>query len=220
MSNFRERLGKIQRRINTVADVCGRDPGSISLLAVSKFHPPESLKEAMECGITHFAENYVQEAIAKSEALPGATFALTGPLQKNKAKPALQLFSELMTLDRPELASRLSRLAEELGISRDIWIQVDLWREASKWGGCPPEGLQSIMDVIRDSQRLPLKGFMAIPPMGMATAFEELAAFRETWQQRLGQRLLLSMGMSDDLEEAILAGSDQIRIGTALFGER
>jgi len=220
MGSFRERLEKIRTRINLAAEVCGRDPNSVSLLAVSKFHPAETLLEAMECGVTHFAENYVQEGISKSAQLPGATFALSGPLQRNKAKPALQHFHELMTVDRPELASRLLRLAEEMDISREIWIQVDLWDELTKLGGCPPEGVQPILDALGDSRRLPLKGFMAVPPFGMTSAFGELADFRETWQQRLGKRVMLSMGMSDDLEEAIKANSDQIRIGTALFGER
>jgi len=220
MSSFGERLEKVQTRIRLAAEACRREPGSVSLLAVSKYHPVEALREAMKCGVTHFAENYVQEGASKSAALPGATFALSGPLQRNKAKSALTHFQELMTVDRPELASRLSRLADELDISREIWIQVDLWGELTKMGGCPPEALHLVMEALGDSKRLPLKGFMAIPPFGMASAFGELANFREDWQQRLGKRLLLSMGMSDDLEEAIKAGSDQIRVGTALFGER
>jgi len=174
----------------------------------------------MECGITHFAENYVQEVVSKSAELPDATFALIGPLQRNKAKPALLHFRELLTVDRPELASRLVRLAEELNIRREIWIQVDLWGEVSKIGGCPPSDIQSVLDALSASSALSLKGFMAIPPPGMTSAFKELANFREEWQQRLGAQIQLSIGMSDDLEEAIKAGSDQIRVGTALFGDR
>ncbi|MDR0499337.1 MAG: YggS family pyridoxal phosphate-dependent enzyme [Holophagales bacterium] len=220
MGSFKERLERIRTRMSLATEACGRDAGSVSLLAVSKFHPSEALREAMESGITHFAENYVQEGMSKSALLPNATFALIGPLQRNKAKPALQYFHELLTVDRPELASRLSRLAEELRVCREIWIQVDLWGEISKVGGCPPSSVQSIINALGGSSILSLKGFMAIPPPGMTSAFSELAYFRETWQQRLGVRIQLSMGMSDDLEEAIKAGSDQIRIGTALFGER
>ena len=226
-SGFKERLEKVRARIRLAAEACGRDHSSVSLLAVSKFHPAEALREAMDCGITHFAENYVQECAAKATALLGmcaggvvATFALIGPLQRNKAKPALQHFSELMTIDRPELASRLATLAEELAVSRDVWIQVDLWGEETKMGGCPRAGIQLVVDALKGSQRLSLKGFMAIPPYGVSSAFGELAELREDWQQRLGCRLQLSMGMSDDLEEAIRAGSDQVRVGTALFGER
>jgi len=221
--NFKERLEKVQARIRLAAHNCGRDPDSVSLLAVSKYHPIEALREAMDCGITHFAENYVQEGVSKQASLPDATFALSGSLQRNKAKSALQHFSELMTVDSPKLALRLLKLAEELDLSREIWIQVDLWGESTKLGGCPPDGIQPILDTLctqGDSKRLLLKGFMAIPPFGEISAFGELADFRETWQQRLGRRLMLSMGMSDDMEEAIKAGSDQIRVGTALFGER
>jgi len=220
MSGFKERLEAIRARMTLAAESCGRDLNSVSLLAVSKFHPAEALREAMECGITHFAENYVQEAVSKSALLPDATFAMIGPLQRNKAKPALLYFRELLTVDRPELASRLARLAEELNVRREIWIQVDLWGEVSKIGGCSPLDVQSILDALGGSSALPLKGFMAIPPPGMTSAFSELANFREDWRQRLGRQIQLSMGMSDDLEEAIKAGSDQIRVGTALFGER
>jgi uncharacterized pyridoxal phosphate-containing UPF0001 family protein len=125
-----------------------------------------------------------------------------------------------MTIDRPELASRLAGLAEELGVSREAWVQVDLWGEETKMGGCAWTGIQPILDALGGSERLPLKGFMAIPPFGSASAFGELADLREEWQQRLGRRLMLSMGMSGDMEEAIRAGSDQVRVGTALFGER
>jgi pyridoxal phosphate enzyme (YggS family) len=217
---FGGRLGEVRARIHRAAESCGRDPASVALLAVSKFHPAEALREAMECGVTHFAENYVQEGAAKSAAAPGATFALIGPLQRNKAKPAMLAFQELMTIDRPELASRLARLAEDLGVCRKIWIQIDLWGEETKMGGCPGTGIRPILDALGGSERLSLKGFMAIPPYGLPSAFGELAALREDWQQRLGARLQLSMGMSDDLEEAIRAGSDQVRVGTALFGER
>jgi pyridoxal phosphate enzyme (YggS family) len=217
---FRERLETVLGRIGLAAEACGRNPASVSILAVSKFHPVEVMREAMECGVTHFAENYVQEGASKSVALPGATFALIGPLQRNKAKPALKCFRELMTVDRPELATRLSRLAEESDLRCDVWIQVDLWEEESKMGGCAKAGIRPILDALAGSQRLPLKGLMAIPPIGASSAFGELADLREEWQQHLGERLLLSMGMSGDMEEAIKAGSDQVRVGTALFGER
>jgi pyridoxal phosphate enzyme (YggS family) len=220
MDTFRDRLEQVMGRIKGAAEGAGRSPKSVSLLAVSKFHPIEALQEAMECGITSFAENYVQEAAQKSALLPGASFAMIGPLQRNKAKPALLCCTSIMTLDRPELASRLTKLAEEIDLKRDVWIQIDLWGEESKMGGCGPDGVRPILDALGTSSSLTLRGFMAIPPMGLSSAFGELAIFREEWQQRLGKKLLLSIGMSDDLEEAIKAGSDQVRVGTALFGSR
>ena len=152
--------------------------------------------------------------------MPDLRFVLIGPLQRNKAKPALEQFQEIMTLDRPELALRLQQLAEELGLVRRVWIQVDLWGEATKLGGCPAAGIQAILQALGKDSPLHLQGFMAIPPPDNPQAFHELAALREVWQQKLGRPLRLSMGMSDDLEEAIPAGSDQVRIGTAFFGER
>ena len=103
---------------------------------------------------------------------------------------------------------------------RPVWIQVDLWDEATKLGGCSEPDLPSVLAALEGDKRLPLQGFMAIPPPEEAGAFAQLAALRERLQQDLGQPLRLSMGMSDDLEAAIIAGSDQIRIGTAFFGER
>ena len=220
MNSFKERLEKIHERIRTAAGDCGRSPESVSLLAVSKLQPIYALQQAMEAGVALFAENYVQEAAAKAAALPNATFVLTGPLQRNKARQALKCFKELMSVDRAALASRLYILAEELDLTREIWLQIDLWGEHTKMGGCTAEEVQPILDSLGGTDRLHVKGFMAIPPMGLPSAFSDLAVFRDNWQQRLGRRLLLSMGMSGDLEEAIKAGSDQVRIGTALFGER
>jgi hypothetical protein len=176
--------------------------------------------QALTLGFRRFGENYVQEAAAKAPALPGVDLILLGPLQSNKAKLALQVFSELQSVDRLELAHRLDRLAGELGVVRPAWVQVDLWDEATKLGGCRGEQLPDLLGFLASTPRLPLQGLMALPPPGHTQAFEELARLRETWRQRLGQDLKLSMGMSGDLEAAIAAGSDQIRIGTAFFGAR
>jgi hypothetical protein len=178
------------------------------------------IRAAAELGFGTFGENYVQEGSAKAEAMPDLRFLLIGPLQRNKAKPALEHFQEILTLDRPELAQRLQSLAEELGISRHVWMQVDLWGETTKLGGCPAAGISAVLKALGDGSRLHLEGFMAIPPPGDAKAFRDLVQLREDWQQKLGRPLRLSIGMSDDLEEAIGAGSDQIRIGTAFFGQR
>jgi uncharacterized pyridoxal phosphate-containing UPF0001 family protein len=107
-----------------------------------------------------------------------------------------------------------------LDVVRPVWIQVDLWDEATKLGGCTEAELPLLIETLGGDLRLPLKGLMAIPPPENRSAFFELADLRERLQQDFGQRLRLSMGMSGDLEEAIAAGSDQIRIGTAFFGER
>jgi len=215
-----QRIEGLQARIQRTCEASGRDPATLELLPVSKKQPVALLREAAALGFTRFGENYVQEGADKAAALPELAFVLLGPLQRNKAKAALQHFAELQSLDRPELVERLRRLAEELGVVRPVWIQVDLWDEATKLGGCTGTDLPALIETLGNDARLPLRGLMAIPPPEDAGAFTLMAALRDRLQQDLGHPLLLSMGMSDDLEAAIAAGTDQIRIGTAFFGER
>jgi pyridoxal phosphate enzyme (YggS family) len=215
-----ERVAELQARIHGACEAAGRDPGSVELLPVSKKQPLALIRAAAALGFTRFGENYVQEGADKALALPELGFVLLGPLQRNKAKAALQHFLELQSVDRPDLAERLRRLAEELDLVRPIWIQVDLWDEATKLGGCSEADLPALLEALGGDARLPLQGFMAIPPPEDAGAFVRMADLRERLQQELGRPLRLSMGMSGDLEAAIAAGSDQIRIGTAFFGER
>ncbi len=178
------------------------------------------MRGAVALGFHSFGENYVQEGAAKHLELPACEFHLIGPLQRNKAKLALTHFAELQTVDRAELASRLARLADELKVQRRVWIQVDLWDEPTKEGGCPESELTAILKELEGSSFLKVSGLMAIPPPSRVSAFSEMAQLRDRWQQKTGMRLRLSMGMSSDLEAAIEAGSDQVRIGTALFGDR
>lgn len=220
MTGLEERIGRLRRRIQEACDRAGRPVDAVELLPVSKRQDLEVVRAALDLGFRRFGENYVQEGAAKAQALPGAEFLLIGPLQRNKAKAALEGFSEILTLDRPALAERLRRLAEELALTRPVWIQLDLWDEATKAGGCGEEALPGLLEALGADPRLPLQGFMAIPPPEAPGAFAELAALRERWQERLGHRLRLSMGMSSDLEAAIESGSDQIRVGTDFFGMR
>ena len=215
-----ERIHALQDRIRRACEASGRRPEDIELLPVSKRHPLTLVREAAGLGFQRFGENYVQEGCEKAQAAPELAFVLLGPLQRNKAKPALQNFAEIQSVDRPELADRLRRLAEELDLVRPVWLQVDLWEEATKLGGCPEAGLPELLAALGGDPRLPLRGLMALPPPGEPYAFERMAGLRDRLQQDLGQPLRLSMGMSDDLEEAIAAGSDQVRIGTAFFGPR
>ena len=215
-----QRIEGLRVRIQRACDAADREPSSVELLPVSKKQPLSLIREAAEMGFTRFGENYVQEGADKAAASPELAFVLLGPLQRNKAKPALQHFAEIQSLDRPELAERLRRLTEELEVVRPVWIQLDLWDEATKLGGCTESDLPKLIAALGGDARLPLRGFMAIPPPEHEIAFTQMAELRERMQQDLGQPLRLSLGMSDDLEAAIAAGSDQIRIGTAFFGER
>ena len=220
MTELADRIARLQQRIRDACDQAGRSDREVELLPVSKRQPVERLREALALGFPRFGENYVQEGSAKAQALPAARFQLIGPLQRNKAKPALEHFEQIMTLDRPDLVDRLRRLAEEADLVRPIWIQLELWDEASKLGGCSEPELPALLEALAADPRLPLQGFMAIPPPGADQAFKELAVIRSRWEDRLGKKLRLSMGMSGDLEAAIAAGSDQVRIGTDFFGER
>ena len=215
-----DRVHALQDRIRRACEASGRRPEDIELLPVSKRHPLTLVREAAGLGFQRFGENYVQEGCEKAQAAPELAFVLLGPLQRNKAKPALQNFAEIQSVDRPELADRLRRLAEELDLVRPVWLQVDLWDEATKLGGCSEADLPALLQALDGDPRLPLRGLMAIPPPEDPRAFGQLAALRERLQQDLGQPLRLSMGMSDDFEAAIVAGSDQVRIGTAFFGPR
>lgn len=215
-----DRVEGLRARIQRACEAAHRDPSSVELLPVSKKQPLSLIREAAGMGFTRFGENYVQEGADKAAAAPDLAFVLLGPLQRNKTKPALQHFVEIQSLDRPELAERLRRHAEELNVVRPVWIQVDLWDEVTKQGGCPEAGLPALIDALGGDGRLPLRGLMAIPPAENESAFVQMADLRERLQQDLGQPLRLSMGMSGDLEAAIAAGSDQIRIGAAFFGER
>ena len=220
MSRLLDRVEALRARIARAGEEAGRDPGAVELLPVSKKQPLPLIVEAAALGFARFGENYVQEGAAKAEAQPGLDFTLLGPLQRNKAKQALQHFSEIQSLDRIELAERLGRLAEELELRRGVWIQVDLWGEATKVGGCAEADLPALLDAIKSAPHLELKGLMALPPPEDSEAFAHLARLRDELEQRLGESLRLSMGMSADLEAAVAAGSDQVRIGTAFFGER
>lgn len=218
--SLQARVQQVRDRLHRACLAAGRNPEDVELLPVSKRQPESLIREAMALGFRRFGENYVQEAATKAASVPAAELILIGPLQSNKAKAALQTFAEIQSVDRLELAQRLDRLAGELALVRPTWVQVDLWNEDTKMGGCPAERLPELVTFLAKSPRLPFQGFMAIPPPEDAEAFQQLARLRETWSQNLGRKVKLSMGMSADLESAVDAGSDQIRVGTAFFGAR
>jgi PLP dependent protein len=220
LDSIHARVSAVRERMARACERAGRDPSLVELLPVSKKQPLEAIDLAAKLGFTRFGENYVQEGLIKAEARNDLYFLLIGPLQRNKAKGALQCFDEILTLDRAELTMRLQLLAEESKRDQKVWIQVDLWNESTKVGGCSESELPKLLARLKESPRLRLQGLMAIPPPEDASAFSRMAQLRETLQQTLSQSLRLSMGMSHDLEAAIVAGSDQVRIGTAIFGER
>ena len=219
----------ILERVARAADRTGRDPRSVALLAVTKTHPPELVRLAALAGLTRFGENRVVEGISKIEALrgdfPALVWALIGPLQSNKARAALQWFSMVETLDRERLATRLEGLLPPGAPPYPVLLEINIASEASKSGASPGEAEALVAGVLQRG-RLQLRGLMAVPPFdadpqAARPHFRRLRELRDRLANRFGQSFPeLSMGMSHDFEVAIEEGSTEIRLGTALFGDR
>jgi len=209
-------LAGVRSRIEAAARRAGRDPSSVTLLAVTKTKPLEDLLAAWEAGVRHFGENRVQEAEAKFPHLPsGAGKHLIGPIQSNKANKAARLADVLHAVDSADLARRLARAAGNEGKRLAVFVEVNTGGEETKAGVSPAE-VPALVAEVRALPALDLRGLMSIPPPGETRA--HFVALR-----RLAESLglaELSMGMSDDFEAAIEEGSTIVRVGTALFGSR
>ncbi len=226
MSQIAENMARVLARIRAAEAAAGRAPGSVRLLAVSKTKPAAELRAAWACGQTAFAENYVQEALEKQAQLADLPIEwhFIGPLQSNKSRPVAESFAWVHSLDRLKLAQRLSaqRLAQLPPLQ--VCIQVNIDDEASK-AGCSLAELPALVQAVLALPRMELRGLMCIPRPGNTAA---LAALAKTHADLLASIAglsrsrfdTLSMGMSDDLEAAVAAGSTCVRIGTALFGAR
>lgn len=212
-------LPDICARIAAAEAAAGRAPGAVHLIAVSKVQPLDRVTAVLDQGHRLFGENYVQETAAKWPDLRARYGAVAvhmiGPLQTNKAKQAMELFDAIHTLDRPSLAEKLARLAQERGTCPPLFVQVNTGSEPQK-AGVLPEDADAFIATAR-SLDLPLAGLMCIPPEGEDSTphFHALAALAN----RNGLTGL-SMGMSSDFEAAIAAGATHIRVGSAIFGER
>ncbi|MFZ5791381.1 MAG: YggS family pyridoxal phosphate-dependent enzyme [Pseudomonadota bacterium] len=215
-----DRLGTIKTRIDTAARAAGRDPASVTLVAVSKTQGAEACGEAIAAGQRAFGENRVQEAQGKWPALkarhPDVELHLIGPLQTNKVADAVALFDVIETLDREKLARALaSERAKGKRLPR-LCIQINTGEEPQK-AGVPPAAAAAFIELCRGELALPVEGLMCIPPIDEEPAphFALLAKLaREHGLE------VLSMGMSADFETAIRFGATHVRIGTAIFGER
>ena len=221
-----ERLESVLARIESAARRAGRDPATVTLLAVSKQHPAEVVRAAAAAGQRHFGENYPQEALAKIEALRDLPLAwhFIGQLQSNKTRDVAQAFQWVHTLDRAKIAERLSAQRPHYAGPLDVLLQVRLAEEAGK-GGVEPAQVPALAEIVAGLPRLRLRGLMCIPPPQADEALQ-----REPFR-RLRELLLdlnrgghaldtLSMGMSADLEAAIAEGATIVRVGTAVFGPR
>jgi len=212
-------LADILSRVRAAERLAGRPEGSVKVIAVSKVQPLDRVEAVLAEGHRVFGENYVQEAQAKwpglRERFGSLELHMIGPLQTNKAKPAVELFDAIHTLDRPSLAEKLARLAEARGRCPELFVQVNTGEEPQK-GGVLPAGVDGFIAECR-VLGLPLAGLMCIPPEGEDPAphFAELAGMAE----RNGLAGL-SMGMSADFEAAIALGATHVRVGSAIFGAR
>ncbi|MFN2385652.1 MAG: YggS family pyridoxal phosphate-dependent enzyme [Thermoanaerobaculia bacterium] len=228
-SGIAERLQDIRDRIARAAARAGRDPSSVSLLAVSKGQPVGRVREAAAAGQQIFGENRVQEGIGKIEALQGelpqVVWKLIGPLQTNKAKAALQYFSTVESLDRERLALRLESLLAETGRTLPVLLEINLASEATKSGVLTNEA-ENLAAACLALPHLDVRGLMAVPPYAedpdaSRPHFRRLRETRDRLAERFGREMPeLSMGMSHDFEVAVEEGSTEVRIGTALFGAR
>jgi hypothetical protein len=221
-----ENLNSIQQRIAAASARAGRDANSVRLLAVSKTHPPETIRAAVECGQLHFGENKIQEAKAKIPLCPGkARWQFIGHLQSNKVRDAVELFEMIQGVDSLSIAQEISKRAEQAGKTMPILLEVNVAGEASKFGYAP-ERLLAELNALNALPRIEIHGLMAIPPYTPVPEkarpyFQKLRELKVECEKILGAPLpQLSMGMSGDFEVAIEEGATLVRIGTALFGER
>ena len=226
MSGLSGRLQNLVTRIARAASDAGRDPVGIRLLAVSKTWPAESVREAAAAGQRAFGENYVQEGVAKIEALadPDLEWHFIGPLQSNKTRPVANSFAWVHSIDRLKIAQRLSEQRDVFLPPLQVCIQVNVSGEASKSGVSPAE-LPDLARAVAALPRLKLRGLMTIPEPTSDVALQRsrFAMLRQLMEQLRADGLeldTLSMGMSDDLEAAIAEGSTMVRVGTAIFGSR
>ena len=216
--------------LDRIAAACaraGRDPGEVTLVAVSKTFPAERLRAAVTAGLTTLGENRVQEAESKVGDVPGATWHLVGPLQKNKARRALEIFETIESVDSVALAERLDRIAAEVrpGGRVPVLLQVNVDDDPSKAGFAPAQ-LQGALDAMAGLDALDVRGLMTIgrlvaDPEAARPTFAHLRGISEELRSAgapLGAEL--SMGMTDDFEVAVEEGATLVRVGRAIFGER
>jgi len=224
--NLAVHVNHVRSRILSAAGGAGRDPDSVTLIAVSKAKPAESIREVATAGVTDFGENYLQEAILKLDELRDLplTWHFIGGLQSNKTRAVAERFHWVHSIDRFSVARRLSEQRPFHAAPLNLCIQVALVPEPTK-GGVHPDGLAELAAKTAGLPRVRLRGLMCVPPPQPTVAAERAVyAQLRGLKERLnadGHHLdTLSMGMSGDFESAIAEGATHVRIGTALFGGR
>ena len=226
MDAISERLQAVHAAIDAAAARSGRSPRDVELVAVSKTHPPDLVREAVEAGQFVFGESRVQEARAKIPLISGrARWHFIGHLQRNKIRQALPLFELLHGIDSLELARDLAQAASDIGARPAILLEVNVAGESSKFG-FKPAHLREQCESLLQLQRLQIEGLMTIPPLAPQPEhtrrhFAALRELRDDLARICGVSLSqLSMGMSGDFGVAIEEGATLVRVGTAIFGNR
>lgn len=220
---FRDDLEREYARLGTKSS-------DVTIVAVSKTFPPEAIQAAFDCGITHFGENKVQEAKEKLTLVklgPKPTWHMVGHLQTNKAKDAVALFDLIQSIDSWHLADEVNRRAKDAGKRQDVLIQVNTSGEEQK-SGCDPWDVDELVGDVVAMENLRILGVMTIGPLTddeeeIAPAFQDLHSIFERLKSNDlhgGEIRYCSMGMTDDWRIALAEGSNMLRIGRAIFGER
>ena len=226
MDSIAENLARVRQEILEAAAKAGRRPGEIELVAITKAHPAEKVREAIDAGQRLFGESRVQEARTKIPEMPSnLRWHFVGHLQKNKIRHALPLFEMIHSVDSLALAQDMNRIAEQEGLHPRVLLEVNVAGEGSKFGFTPHK-LREQMEGLLALPRLSILGLMCIPPIANEAAasrkyFVQLRELRDSLQTEFRVDLTqLSMGMTQDFWIAVEEGATLVRVGTAIFGER
>jgi pyridoxal phosphate enzyme (YggS family) len=226
MTSIADSLDRVREQIATAATKSGRSASAVELVAITKTHLAEKVREAIEAGQTLFGESRVQEARAKVPELPSnIRWHFVGHLQKNKVRQALPLFEMIHSVDSLALAQDINRIAEEEGLYPRVLLEVNVAGEGSKFGFSPHD-LRGQMEALLALPRLSIEGLMCIPPLAVESEdsrkfFVQVRELRDSIEKEFSMKLpQLSMGMTQDFPIGIEEGATLVRVGTAIFGER
>jgi pyridoxal phosphate enzyme (YggS family) len=226
MVSIAENLERVREQIAQAAAKAGRDVKGIELVAITKTHPAQKVREAIEAGQTLFGESRVQEARAKiPELSSNIRWHFVGHLQKNKVRHALPLFEMIHSVDSLALAQDMNRIAEEEGLYPRVLLEMNVAGEGSKFG-FGPDDLREQMEALLTLSRLSIEGLMCIPPLAVESEdsrkfFVQVRELRDSLEKEFNMKLpQLSMGMTQDFPIGIEEGATLVRVGTAIFGER
>lgn len=228
MSTIEENIRSIRSRMAAAAEKAGRDPGDILLVGASKMNDAAACQAAIQAGIDALGENRVQEMTAKLQehAYDGAPLHFIGHLQRNKVRQVVGVVSLIQSAGSWELLEEIERQAEKKGLTQEVLLEVNIGGEESK-SGFAPQDLYEAAEKARDLSHIRVRGLMTIPPVeqvphGNLPYFVEVSRLYVDISRKLYDNSFayLSMGMSDDFEDAIAAGATMVRVGSAIFGRR